>query len=479
MASINNIKRLTKRCVVANFLAEKGLSITPLIVGQHGIGKSQIVNSVAKDLGGICLIVEGSSIGEKELSGLPFAAPTTDGSTEVRYVKHYVVNTIFALEKFYHEKAMNEGFLDGTIKISFDEEGNKVLHEGKKSRVIMTKEDLVIAGEDNQYKFGEFLDTQTKFKLVESGEIKPVILFIDELNRTEVMIQKELMNIILNKNVSGYDLPWFCNIVTAVNPCSQNSVYSTNEMDPAQLDRFLKLKADANLDEWVDFGLKKGINSDILEAIAIAEQIFISKESSLEDTSDLTPTPRSWEIVAHIYDTLDQVNNTKFFTPEERAEKTNDFRTLARGKVGDTAGRTLVENLNRKDSNIKPEEIVTMKSRNVDPAVLKKFNGLKRLTQKIIAENLINYMIKRVDDVKSWKKSTKKEEMEKYANWKAQIKEFAVNLDPTTQYIFAQSLLTKGGRVVYTEYAEYFSKEVLAQILNSKAAINDLNKDAN
>ena len=86
---------------------------------------------------------------------------------------------------------------------------------------------------------------------------------------------------------------------------------------------------------------------------------------------------------------------------------------------------------------------------------------------------------KRLDEVKTWKKSTNKETMEKYANWKAQIKDFVVNLDPTTQYLFAQRILTKGGRLAFQEYAEYFSKEVHQQIVNSKAAIDDLNKGSN
>lgn len=479
MASIKNVARLTKRVILSNILAGEGLAVTPMIVGQHGIGKSQIVKSVAGDLQGSCFVIEGGSLKEGEITGLPFASPAADGTTEVRFIKYYAINKLYMLEKYYYEKALGEGFLGGDVRLTIDKDGNTVLHEGKTSKIIKTAQSAILAGEDNKYKFGEYLSPQTKFRLIESGEMQIVVLFIDELNRTENMTMKELMNIILNKSVNGYDLPWWCSIVAAINPSSQNSVYATNELDPAQLDRFLKLKADANLDEWVDYSLDKGVNHDIIEAIAIAEQIFIQKDSSLEDTSDLTPTPRSWEMVAHIYSTLDQVNNTRFFTAEERAEKDTDFRTLARGKVGDSAGRTLVENLNRKESNIKPEEIVTMKSRTVDPAVMKKFSGLKRLTQKIIADNLCNYMLKRLDEVKTWKKSTNKETMEKYANWKAQIKDFVLNLDPTTQYLFAQRILTKGGRLAFQEYAEYFSKEVHQQIVNSKAAIDDLNKGSN
>lgn len=475
MPTIKNVARLTKRCVLANFLAKPGLAITPLIVGQHGIGKSQIVHEIANNINGYCFIIEGASIGEKEVSGLPFAAPTSNGSTEVRYVKHYVVNTIYNLEKFYYSKAVKEGFLNGFVKIEEKESGEVVLHEGEKTTTIMTAEGAVVAGEDNRYKFGEYLSPSTKFKLVESGEVKPVVLFIDELNRTEVMIQKELMNIILNKNVSGYNLPWFCNIVAAINPCSQNSSYATNEMDPAQLDRFLKIKADASVDEFVDYGLNNGMNSDILEAIAISEGIFIQRDSSLEDTSDLTPTPRSWEIVSHIYTTLDMVNNTRFFNQEEKALKDDDFRVLARGKVGDTAGRTLIENLKRKEFNIKPEEIITMKNLQIDPKVKEKFSNLKRLTQKIICDNVVNFILKQLEGITKLKTSSKQEDKTKYLNWKSQIKEFVLMLDSTTQYLFLTKIIDKGGMKGYTEVSSYFSREALAQVLQTKGAIKDLN----
>ena len=65
------------------------------------------------------------------------------------------------------------------------------------------------------------------------------IIFIDEINRTENTVYKELMNILLTRSVNGYQFPWWVLFVGAMNPSTQNSVYATNEMDPAQLDRFL------------------------------------------------------------------------------------------------------------------------------------------------------------------------------------------------------------------------------------------------
>lgn len=476
MASLKTTKRLLKVLTLESFLAEPGHAITAMVFGQHGNGKTQSIHQMTTEIGGRLIVVEGASIGEKELTGLPFAAPTSDGSTEVRYVKHNAINSIFNLERFYFEKATKEGFLNGTIKVEFDGPNKVLVVDGKKT-VVETEEDAVINGEDNKYKFGEYLSPELKFKLIETGEIKPIVLFIDEINRTDIMIQKELMNIILNRNVSGYSIPWFVNIIAAGNPSSQNSSYQTNEMDPAQLDRFLKLKAESTIDEWVEYGMKKNLNSDIMKAITISEQIFKQKDSSMEDNTEMAPSPRSWEMVCHLYENLERIYKTKFFTAEERANLEDDFRILLRGKVGETAARSVLENLARKDSNIDPEEILDLKSLKIDPKIKNKFDNLKRLSQKIISNNLALYIIKNIAKFKAYEKSSKSEEKSLYMNFKSQLKEFVVDLDPATQADFVKKVIDDGGMKVYTEVAPCFSRDVLKRILETSAALRDLNKE--
>ena len=59
MISINEAKRLVKRAILANIVCDKpNLAITPLISGKHGIGKSAMIKSIAKELGGALLLVD-------------------------------------------------------------------------------------------------------------------------------------------------------------------------------------------------------------------------------------------------------------------------------------------------------------------------------------------------------------------------------------------------------------------------------------
>ena len=66
------------------------------------------------------------------------------------------------------------------------------------------------------------------------------LLFLDEINRAQNEVMQELMNIILNRTINGYDLPKNCYVVAAANPSSsfsdfRDSEYQVNEFDTAQL----------------------------------------------------------------------------------------------------------------------------------------------------------------------------------------------------------------------------------------------------
>lgn len=475
MATIQKASTLVKRIFLTNLVTDnEDLSITPLLIGAHGIGKSMILKNSAKDLGGNCFTVEASALNEGEITGLPFAAKNSDNSTEVRFVKYFQVNKIWQLEKHYFEKAMSTGFLNGTVKIEKDAEGNLYTIVNGKKELYKSATDFIIDGEDNIYKWAEGLSADIKFKLIESGEIVPIFLFIDELNRADQQTMREMMNIILNRTVNGYTFPFFVQIVSAQNPCSQNSTYATNELDDAQLDRFLKISVDANIEEWVDYALAKGLNKDIIEGLAMSEGIFVHREQGQKDMSEMSPSPRSWEMVANIYDNIYSMNETKFFSPEEKKAVNDDLRILIRGKVGETAARTLIEAINRKENNIKPTEILTGKELKVPEAVMKKFLAQKRLTQKIISDSVVNYICNNVNLFDKSKVGSDEKKKATFMNYQSQLKDFILTLDQATQILFVRKVLgAKNGNAVYKCIAPCFSVDLLKALVDNKLTLGE------
>jgi MoxR-like ATPase/soluble cytochrome b562 len=482
MPSINTSKRLMKRIALINLATPNGLALTTMLSGPHGIGKSQIVHAAAKELGGYALVVEGGSLKEGEITGLPFASKNHDGSSEVRFVPYYQISNIQKLEKHYNQVAKETGFLDGAVKLT---DTSLVVKTKNEEKVIPLKSkiDRIIHGEINEYKFGEELPVSVKVKLIESGEIKPVILFVDELNRTEPQVMKELMNIVLNRNINGYDLPWWVIVVSAVNPSSQSSVYAVNEMDDAQRDRFLKLTVDARLEEWIDYALDANLNPDVIASIATAEDIFTKREKGHTDEEEMVPSPRSWEMVNFIYDFVDQFNESKFMTADERKFVKDDLRTLIAGKVGPTAARTFLQNIENKENNIKPSEVLNGKSEKIDEKILTKFLGQKKYRQKITMDSVIRHIQSTVVDFENKKKSTKPEEKREYVNYKSQIKHFIEILDDATKLAFAKkvaqvdTVVATDGKNVFGKIADCFAKEMLESLREFETGLKNLEQE--
>lgn len=480
MASIKKLATLQKRIYLANLKSSNSEFITLLINGPHGRGKSQVAKQTAVDMGGKCYTIECSTLGMGELTGLPFSFSNPDGSRELRYIPHWVINRIKQLQKFYYEKAKSKGFLNGRIKI-VEKDDKTYLVDGEKEYQMMDQIDLIAASEENMYEFGGQLDFKTKLELLESGEIKPVFINMDEINRCELQTMKEIMNFILNRSINGYQLPWWVSIIASQNPNSQNSTYATNEMDDAQLSRFLKINIDTNFDDWVNYAMSNKLNVEIVEALANLEggNIFASTNKGMEDTQHMTPDPRAWEMICNLYDTLYESNSTKYFNADEKQEVDEDFRILVRGKVGDEAARSMFQSLNQAKSFIKAKDLITGKDQKIAKEVLEKFLGCKKLMQYIISRSVCNYVANNYEQIISGKTSTDAKKKALYMNYIGQISHFVNSLDASTQIEFIKNLRNlENGTKMYMEISVGFAKETLNNIVSAQTEIRNVNESS-
>ena len=290
MISINEAKRLVKRAVLANLVTEKkDLAITPLVSGKHGIGKSAMLKSIAEDLGGICITIEGGTLKEGEITGLPYQYKDETGQIRFRFLPYYAVERIQNEEKRLFEETHAQ-----------------------------EPQERLLLGDENRYAQNE-LTPEEKIRAIQDRKVHPVIIFIDEINRTENSVYKELMNILLTRSVNGYQFPWWVFFVGAMNPSTQNSIYATNEMDPAQLDRFLKIKVGDNAREWLSYGKKAGISADILNFIKDNPKCLSASEKELDDEEKPMPSPRGWDMVDTLLASEPQLR--MFFTDKENDPK--------------------------------------------------------------------------------------------------------------------------------------------------------------
>ncbi|MGN0144005.1 MAG: AAA family ATPase [Clostridium sp.] len=150
----------------------------------------------------------------------------------------------------------------------------------------------------------------THHKLVEITNIlnkdkdRNVILFIDELNRCDHAVAQELMNLILNREINGYVLDERVKVIAAMNPSNRNdefynSQYEVVDLDPAQEDRFVWIRLDSDVKEWIKWGMSEegNIHEHIIEFLSEFPQYLHTPDSN----ETIKATPRSWERVSKSY----------------------------------------------------------------------------------------------------------------------------------------------------------------------------------
>ncbi len=401
MISINEAKRLVKRALLANIVCDKpNLAITPLVSGKHGIGKSAMIKSIADDLGGVCITVEGGTLKEGEITGLPYQYKDDEGKIKFRFLPYYAVERIQNEEKRLFELA-----------------GKSIA------------ENSALIGDENAYAMND-LSAAQRVEAIKSGKVHPVIIFIDEINRTENTVYKELMNILLTRSVNGYRFPWWVLFVGAMNPSTQNSVYATNEMDPAQLDRFIKIKVGDNTNEWLKFGNESGISSSIISFIKDNPKCLSSDAKELDDEEKPTPSPRGWDMVDTLLKSEPLLRD--FFTDKENEPKTveKDMKNLVSAKLGSSVATMFFASLVSQASAIKPEEIFAD-----DENLSKNKSKLEKLSvgKKVqTCDLMLDYLKHNIEFMMLNGKS--------FEINKKQLSLFVRELDSSTRLLFAQNI---------------------------------------
>lgn len=427
MITINEARRLIKRAILANVVSEKkDLAITPLISGKHGIGKSQMIKSIAEELGGVCITIEGGTLKEGEITGLPYQYKDEQGNTRFRFLPYYAV-----------ERIQNE-----------------------QERIFFMSEETtrpsLLQGDENRYAL-EDITIEEKLEMLKSRKIKSVIIFIDEINRTENSVYKELMNILLTRSVNGYSFPWWVFFVGAMNPSTQNSLYATNEMDPAQLDRFLKIKVSDSTKEWLGYGKKVGLSPEILNFIKDNPKCLSSNDKELQDDEKPTPSPRGWDMVDTLLRSEPLLRD--FFTEKENDPKVveKDMKNLVSAKLGATVATMFFASMVSQKRALMPEEIFADDE------------NLSKLSKKIETMSAAK-KIQTCDLMLAYLKENIEFMMLNKAQFdinKCQLSAFVGMLDSSARLLFAQKLsnaISNDGNSLIEILFDVFEKELIEML---------------
>lgn len=127
---------------------------------------------------------------------------------------------------------------------------------------------------------------------------KPVVLFLDELNRARPEVLQTIMDLTLNRKLAGKALPLGSRIISAVN---NGNEYQLTDLDPALVSRFNIYEFAPTVDDWLKWAEDSGIDRRIISFIEENPE-YLDGEVSYVEASNLERTPdrRSWERVSKI-----------------------------------------------------------------------------------------------------------------------------------------------------------------------------------
>ncbi len=140
---------------------------------------------------------------------------------------------------------------------------------------------------------------------------KPIVLFLDELNRARPEILQSVMDLTLNKTLAGKKLPEGTIIISAVN---EGEEYQLTELDPALVSRFNIYEFVPSPEDWLVWAERSNIDKRVINFIQKNKHFLDKDETSKTYKDDFhlslskTPDRRAWERVSNL------IKNTKILS---------------------------------------------------------------------------------------------------------------------------------------------------------------------
>jgi len=129
------------------------------------------------------------------------------------------------------------------------------------------------------------------------------ILFLDELNAAPAMVQASCYQLVLDRKLGEYTLPDGWAIIAAGNRDSDRG--ATTRMPTPLRNRFVHLEFEIDVQEWSEWAIQAGIRPEVIAFLRFRPELL----SAFDRDANAFPSPRSWEFVSRILDSLDsQVN---------------------------------------------------------------------------------------------------------------------------------------------------------------------------
>ena len=129
---------------------------------------------------------------------------------------------------------------------------------------------------------------------------KPVVLFLDELNRARPEVLQTIMDLALNRKLGGRSLPEGSRLISAVNDGEE---YQLTDLDPALVSRFNVYAFRPTVQDWLLWAEKAGLDKRVTGFISTHQEWLdgeAGKVAELDTGLEKTPDRRAWAKVSDV-----------------------------------------------------------------------------------------------------------------------------------------------------------------------------------
>lgn len=186
---------------------------------------------------------------------------------------------------------------------------------------------------------------------------EPVVLMLDELNRSMPQVMQSFFQIVLDRelgnNVDGDPLRLHpqTRVIAAVN---HGAEYDVSEMDPALLRRFWVVDLDPSNQDWIDWAGENDIDPLTIDFVRQHPEHLRVSPASVEPGT-VIPTPASW----HRLDSC--LQHMKLCPSEVAGTRPEGLYALSTGFVGTEAAIAFSEFIAKYERVISAEDVISGK----------------------------------------------------------------------------------------------------------------------
>ena len=131
---------------------------------------------------------------------------------------------------------------------------------------------------------------------------KPIVLFLDELNRARPEILQTVMDLVLNRKLAGRALPEGSRIISA---CNDGDEYQLTDLDPALVSRFNIYTFRPSVEEWLLWAERERLDERVISFISANPDLLDrSADTKEEQGLEKDPDRRAWEKVARLLENV-------------------------------------------------------------------------------------------------------------------------------------------------------------------------------